>query len=162
MRTERDTYVEDTLRGIEQSVLHEVRIRPGWRTTASVAATTLGLAAVCRWWSAGAAAAEAHGGGAVVSATTAIFLLAALVTTVAVRLPRFRWCCAAACTSWFASVTGMAALWWHRTAPAPDSLVWTLICALAVVVLTATWLAVVLTPLEESQPDMAAKRNVDR
>ncbi|SHT14630.1 Uncharacterised protein [Mycobacteroides abscessus subsp. abscessus] len=35
---------------------------------------------------------------------------------------------------------------------------WTLLAALASVTLTVTWLATILTPLEDSQPDMRADR----
>lgn len=157
MRTGRDAYIENTLRGIERRVLQEIKIARVWRITATVAASVLAVAAVARWWSAGAAHPVAHGGGGVLPATTVVLLLAALISAVALRKRRFRWCCAAVFISWLGSVTGVAGLWWHRTAPAPDPLLWTLLATIAVVVLTVTWLVVVLTPLERSQPDMRAR-----
>jgi len=40
-------------------------------------------------------------------------------------------------------------------------MIWTLICAIAVGVLTLTWLLVVLTPIERSHPDMRARYTVE-
>lgn len=71
---------------------------------------------------------------------------------------RFRWCCGAAYTAALSTVTSLAALWWHQTAVGSDPLVWTLLAAFASVTLTVTWLATILTPLEDSQPDMRADR----
>jgi hypothetical protein len=149
-----DAYIENTLRGIERRVLQEIKITRAWRIAATWAVGVLAVAAVARWWSAGAIHPVAHGGGAVLPATTAVLLLAAFLSAVALRKRRFRWCCAAVIICWVGSVTGMAALWWHRTTPAPDPLVWTVLCTVAVVVLTVTWLVVLLTPVERSQPDM--------
>lgn len=162
MRSGSDTHVEDTLRAIERAVLHDIRISPRWRATATAAAAVMAGAAAIRWWSNDAAHPAGHGSAVVVPVTTGIFLLAALMSMVALRTRVFRWCGAAAFTSALAAVSGLGALWWQQTGQTPDPLVWTLLCTAAVVVLTVTWLAVVLTPLEWSQPDMRAHYTASR
>ncbi|MFO7163941.1 MAG: hypothetical protein DIU75_011385 [Mycolicibacterium hassiacum] len=161
MRSRPDSYVEDTLRSIEQRVLQEIRIAAPHRITAMAAAATLAVAAAGRWWSAGGLHPVAHGAAGVLPVTTGLLLLAVVISALALRAQRFRWCCAAVFSSWLGSVAAVAGLWWHRTTPAPDPMIWTLICAIAVGVLTLTWLLVVLTPIERSHPDMRARYTVE-
>jgi hypothetical protein len=50
-------------------------------------------------------------------------------------------------------------VWWHQTAPprsSPRPSAWMVIGVLAATVLTLTWLGVILTPSERSQPEMRA------
>ena len=49
---------------------------------------------------------------------------------------------------------GIGAFWWVRTGRPDAPLTWLLLADIAVVVLTALWLAVIVTPIERSQPDM--------
>ena len=88
-----------------------------------------------------------------------LFVLAAAASTVAVSLRLFRWCCAAAYVSGIGTVVGWAMVWWHRTAPpgtVPRPCAWMVIGVVAVTALAVTWLGVILTPSERSQPDMRA------
>ncbi|NGX07901.1 hypothetical protein BKG76_22560 [Mycobacteroides franklinii] len=159
MRTQRpDVGLEDTLRAIERGVLEDVWMSRPRRWTALLAATVLGVAAVSRWSNLGAHARPSLHVDAVVPGTSIMFLVACVVSLVALRRRRFRWCCAAAYAAALSTVISLAALWWHQTAGGSDPLVWTLMAALAAATLTVTWLATILTPLEDSQPDMRADR----
>ncbi|MGV0579131.1 hypothetical protein ABQE57_10205 [Mycolicibacterium elephantis] len=161
MKTRRDTRVQRTLRAIERAVLNEVTISPAWRRAATVAAPTLAVAAVIRWWSIGVYHPGVHGAVGV-DVSTVIFLVAMLMSLTAVRTAQFRWCFAAAFTSGIATVTGAGAVWWHQTTAAAGSMVWAVISAVSAAVLTACWLAVALTPLDRSQPDMRAHQIASR
>jgi peptidoglycan/LPS O-acetylase OafA/YrhL len=158
VRTQRhdDVGLEDTLRAIERGVLEDVWMSRPRRWTALVAAIVLGVAAASRWSNLGAQASPSLHVDAVVPGTSIMFLVACLVSLVALRRRHFRWCCAAAYTAALSAVTSLAALWWHQTADGSDPLMWTLLAALASSTLTVTWLATILTPLEDSQPDMRA------
>ncbi|ALR11818.1 hypothetical protein MYCSP_10570 [Mycobacteroides saopaulense] len=159
MKTQRhDVGFEDTLRAIERGVLEDVWMSRPRQWTALLAALVLGVAAVSRWSNLGAHDSPSLHVDAVVPATSTMFLVACMVSLVALRRRRFRWCCAAAYTAALGTVTSLAALWWHQTADGSDPLVWTLLAALALATLTMTWLATILTPLEDSQPDMRAER----
>lgn len=159
MRTQRhDEGIEDTLRAIELQVLEDVWMSPSRRRFVLAVTLVLGMAAVGRWSNLGAHASPTLHVDAVAPATAAMFLLACLISAVALRRRYFRWCCAAAYTAALSTVTGLAALWWHQTADGSDPLVWTLIAVLASATLAITWLATILTPLEDSQPDMRADR----
>ncbi|WP_078292403.1 hypothetical protein [Mycobacterium sp. D16R24] len=157
MKTQRqDVGLEDTLRAIERGVLEDVWMSRPRRWTALVAAIVLGLAAASRWSNLGAHVSPSLHVDAVVPGTSIMFLAACVVSLIALRRRHFRWCCAAAYTAALGAVTSLAALWWHQTADGSDPLVWTLLAALAAATLTVTWLATILTPLEDSQPDMRA------
>ncbi|MCV7220986.1 hypothetical protein [Mycolicibacterium elephantis] len=144
------TQVERALRDIEHRVLEEVWISGTRRVAAAVAATALGIAAVLHWWGTNAAEHPA----VIPHVTTVILLLAWMVSVLALCMRRFRWCCAAVCTSWVSTVTSVGALWWRQTAQASYPLVWITVGCLAAVVLTTVWFGVILTPLDRSQPDM--------
>ncbi|MGD9517797.1 hypothetical protein [Mycolicibacterium sp.] len=53
-----------------------------------------------------------------------------------------------------ASVLGIGAFWWVRTGRPDAPLTWLILADIAVVLLTAHWLTVIVTPIERSQPDM--------
>lgn len=159
MRTQRqDVGFEETLRAIERGVLEDVWMSRPRHWAALLAAVALGVAALGRWSNLGAHASPSLHVDAVVPATSVMFLVACAVSLIALRRRRFRWCCAAAYTAALSTVTSLAALWWHQTAVGSDPLVWTLLAALSSATLTLTWLATILAPLEDSQPDMRAER----
>lgn len=150
-----DIHIDAVLRKISRRVLEDVWI--GIRVRAflvAVVATLVGTAIVgwlqlaardtTSWISCGA---------------VALFGLAASASSLAVGLRRFRWCCAAAYISGMATVVGWGMVWWYRTAPPGRSMgtsAWMVLGVLAATVLTLTWLGVILTPSERSQPDMRA------
>ncbi|MUM17600.1 hypothetical protein FZI91_15630 [Mycobacterium sp. CBMA271] len=146
--------IEDTLRAIELQVLEDVWMSPARRRTALAATVVLGVAAVGRWSNLGAHANPTLHVDAVVPGTAIMFLVACVVSAVALRRRYFRWCCAAAYTAALSTVISLAALWWHQTADGSDPVAWTLAASLAAITLTITWLATILTPLEDSQPEM--------
>lgn len=159
MRTRaRQEPVERTLRTIEQQVLEEVWIGRKARVAATVATAALGTAAIGRWWNSGASTLPMLHGDTVVQVTTVVFLTACAMSLLALRMKHFRWCCAAAYTSALSTVLGVGALWWHQTARSSDRLHWILLAAAAAALLTATWIVVILTPLDRSQPDMRTRR----
>lgn len=159
VKTQRhDVGLEDTLRAIERGVLEDVWMSRPRRWSVLLASLLLGVAAVSRWSNLGAHASPSLHVDAVVPGTSIMFLAACMFSLIALRRRRFRWCCGAAYTAALSTVTSLAALWWHQTAVGSDPLVWTLLAALASVTLTVTWLATILTPLEDSQPDMRADR----
>lgn len=85
------------------------------------------------------------------------FTLAAILSAAAIGLRRFRWCCAAAYVTAIATVLGFGTVWWHQTAPPGRSAGptgWMVVGVLACATLTVTWLTVILTPLDRSQPDL--------
>jgi hypothetical protein len=87
----------------------------------------------------------------------AMSLLTAAVSTLAVLIRRFRWCCAAAYAGGLSTVTGVGVVWWHQSAPPTQThgpVAWMVIGVLCSAWLTATWLTVIVTPLGRSQPDI--------
>jgi hypothetical protein len=60
-----------------------------------------------------------------------------------------------------AAVIGIGAFWWVRTARTGTGLSWLVVADVATVTLTLGWLAVIVTPIERSQPDMR-ERLADR
>jgi hypothetical protein len=155
VKTQRqDVGLEDTLRAIERGVLEDVWMSRSRRWTALLATIILGVAAASRWSNLGAQVSPTLHVDAVVPGTSIMFLAACVISLIALRRGHFRWCCAAAYTAALSTVTSLAALWWHQTADGSDPLVWTLLAALAAATLTVIWLATILTPLEDSQPDM--------
>jgi hypothetical protein len=53
-----------------------------------------------------------------------------------------------------AAVIGIGVFWWVRTGQAEIGLLWLIVADLVAVTLTVGWMAVILTPIEHSQPDM--------
>lgn len=157
MPTADDAHIEGMLRKIGRRVLEDVWISGRVRAIAAVAAATLTAATVLGGLSLAATAAAAARTSWLSCIATALFGLTASVSAVAVCRPRFRWCCAAAYAGTVATIAGLGMVWWHRTAPPGSSAglsPWMVTGVLAAIVLSLTWLSVILTPSERSQPDM--------
>ncbi|OJZ67872.1 hypothetical protein [Mycolicibacterium diernhoferi] len=141
----RDQSIEATLKQIEHRVLEELHLplwarRVAW--TASVVLIMTGITA----WVVGAGlplAASALGTGAAIS------------SVVALRRRRFRWCVAAAYLAGLSTVAGVGAFWWSRTSSAgPVLAISTGASVVAAAALTAVWVSVAITPVNDSHPDM--------
>lgn len=137
--------VERMLDDIEHRVLEEVwlgrrRSVTGWALVGSVFATVM-------LWRIDAA-------GHVPTVATVILSTAASASGLALARRRYRWCCVAAYSCGLASVFGIGAFWWVRTGRPNAPLTWLMLADIAILVLTALWLAVIVTPIERSQPDM--------
>lgn len=137
--------VERMLDDIEHRVLEEVwlgrrRSATGWTLVGTLSAT------VMLW--------RIDATGHVPTVAAVMLLLASGASGLALTRRRYRWCCVAACSCGLASVFGIGAFWWVRTGRLDAPLTWLAIADIAVVLLTAQWLAVIVTPIERSQPDM--------
>lgn len=153
--TRSDTHIDAVLRKISHRVLEDVWMSARVRALLAALAVTLIGAAVTGWLGLAGQAATSW----ISYAAIVLFGLAASASSLAVGLRRFRWCCAAAYLSGLATVAGWAMVWWHRTAPSgtvPRPCGWMVIGVVAVTALAVTWLGVILTPAERSQPDMRA------
>jgi hypothetical protein len=159
MPTSSESHIEATLRKIGRRVLEEVWISGRLRAVAATAVAVL-VAVTIIGLTSPATEFNAHARMSWLSCiATAFFGLAALVSSLAVCRPRFRWCCAAAYISAIATIVGLGMVWWHRTAPpgsSPGLSAWMVTGVFAAAVLSLTWLGVILTPSERSQPDMRA------
>lgn len=152
-----DTQIESVLRQIGRRVLDDVWIGGRVRAVTFGAVATLAGAALNGWLGTAARATAQMPTGWISHVAIGLFTLTAALSSVAVRLRRFRWCCAAAYIGGIATVAGLGMVWWHQTAPPGRSAgpaAWMVIGVLACVTLTVTWLGVILTPLERSQPDI--------
>lgn len=144
----RDKSIEATLNRIEHRVLDEVHLpsracRVGW-----VAATVVIATAITTW-------AVGHDGGAVPLVASGLGAGTAICSAVSLRRRRFRWVVAAAYLSGLSTVAGVGAFWWSQTSSAVSTLaVSTGLSAVATAALTAVWVAVAMTPVKDSQPDM--------
>ena len=137
--------VERMLDDTEHRVLEEVwlgrrRSVTGWALIASLVVT------VTLW--------RIDATGRVPTTATVMLSTASVISGLALTLRRYRWCCAAAYSCGLASVLGIGAFWWVRTGRPDAPLTWLTLADLAVVLLTALWLAVIVTPVERSQPEM--------
>jgi hypothetical protein len=148
----RDDDVDVMLRRIGQRVLEDVWISRRATVFTLVAATLLGGAASRGWLT------DVHSIW-MSRVAIAMFMLTSLLSSVALWRRRFRWCCAAAYTGGLSTIAGLGMVWWHQTAPAalsPGPSAWMTIGVLCAAALTATWLRMILAPLEQSQPDIRA------
>ncbi|ART71528.1 hypothetical protein BTO20_25915 [Mycobacterium dioxanotrophicus] len=139
----------DTLRTIEGRVLDEVWMGR-WRFAAGVLAVLVLVVGAVTWW----CVAESGAAHSVPMVGLVMFALAGAASSVALARRRYRWCCAAAYLSGLATVVGVGALWWLRTGHHATGLGWLVAADLAVMALAGHWLALVFTPIEQSQPDM--------
>ncbi len=156
MSTGSDTHLAAMLNKIGRRVLEDVWLGRRVRAVAALAVAALTAATVVGCLSLAAAQARTSWLSWV---ATGLFGLTAAVSALAVCRPRFRWCCAAAYVGVVATIAGLGMLWWHRTAPhgfAAGISAWMVTGVLAAAVLSLTWLGVILTPSECSQPDMRA------
>ncbi|GAY16699.1 hypothetical protein MSZK_34250 [Mycobacterium sp. shizuoka-1] len=142
------------LRQIWRRVLDEVWMsRPARLVTLAVAAGSVGAATT--GWAEISDAPAARIPICLVAA--AMSLLAAAASVIAVTVRHFRWCWVAGAVSGLATVTGVGVIWWHQSAPPGQTqgpTAWMVIAALCAAWLTATWIRVITTPLERSQPDL--------
>lgn len=141
----RDQSLEAALKQIEHRVLDDVHL-PAWaRRVAWVAAAVLIVAGVTTW---------AVGGGLPL-ATSAVGVGAAVCSIVTLRRRRFRWCVASAYLSGLSTAAGVGAYWWCQTSSAVAILTVSAgVSAVAAAALTAVWVAVAITPVKDSHPDM--------
>ncbi len=150
MKDRRNDEPERMLRAIENHVMEEVWIGRV-RRAAGVAVTLALVGTATVWWE---GRGSPHVGNDVVTVTVAVFLLASTVSGLALALRRYRWCCAAAYCCGLAAVIGIGAFWWLWTGRTGMGLSWLVLADLAAVALTLGWLAVIVTPIERSQPDI--------
>lgn len=157
MATDCQTDLDSALRQISRRVLEDVWISGRVRAFTLGAIATLGGGILCGWLdSIPNTAAQIHTAW-ISQVTIGSFTLAAVLSSAAIGLRRFRWCCAAAYFTGIATVLGVGTVWWHQTAPPERSAgtaAWMFVGVLACATLAATWLLVILTPLERSQPDL--------
>jgi hypothetical protein len=98
-----------------------------------------------------------HAANIVSGVAVGALLVASAVSALALRLRLFRWCCTAAYCGGLAAVIGIGVVWWVRTGQAGIALLWLVVADLATVTLTVGWFAVIVTPIECSQPDMRSR-----
>jgi hypothetical protein len=144
------------LKAIESRVLEEVSIGRFWRTTGGVLAVALAATALV-WWIEAMGQESPHGANRIPTATVALALVTSTISALALRLRRYRWCCAAAYCCGLAAVIGIGAFWWVRTGHVGIGLSWLVLADLAAVSLTLGWVAVIVIPIERSQPDMSRR-----
>jgi len=142
-----------TLQKIENQVLEEVSITRAWRAIGTALAIALAVLASA-WWLGVAGQVSPQPPNLVPTVAVVALGGASAVSTLALRLRRYRWCCAAAYCCGLAAVIGIGAFWWVRTGQTGIGLLWLVFGDLVTVTLTLGWLAVIVTPIERSQPDM--------
>ncbi len=145
---QRDRSLEAALRQIEHRVLEDVHL-PVWaRRVAWVAVLVLVACGITTW-------VVGHDVGTVPLAASVLGAGAAVCSVVTLRRRRFRWCAAAAYLSGLSTVAGVGAYWWCQTSSAgPILAISSGVSAVAAATLTAVWVAVAITPVEDSHPDM--------
>lgn len=94
------------LRTIENRVLEDVSIRRAWRVAGVALATALAAMASV-WWLEAMGQASQHGASRVPTVAVVAFGGASVVSALALRLRRYRWCCAAAYCCGLAAVIGI-------------------------------------------------------
>nr|WP_244880842.1 hypothetical protein [Mycolicibacterium gilvum] len=141
----RDLSIEATLKQIEHRVLDDVELPPWARSVAWAATVVLAMTVLVAW---------GVGRGVPVIASV-LGAGAAVCSFVTLRRRRFRWCVAAACLSGVSTAAGVGAFWWSHTGSAGSILTTsTGVAAVAAATLTAVWVAVAITPVKDSHPDM--------
>ena len=141
----RDQSIEATLKQIEHRVLDDVYLPPWARRVAWAGTTVLFITVFAAWII----------GGAVPVIASVLGAGAAICSVVTLRGRRFRWCVAAAYLSGLSTAAGVGAFWWCQTSSAVAALtISTGVSAVAAAALTAVWVAVAITPVRDSQPDM--------
>jgi ABC-type Fe3+-siderophore transport system permease subunit len=151
--------LERTLAGIEARVLGEVWM--GRRQTCGYGLLTGSLlGATGMWcWKTIAAAESTQWSGRIPVITMIVLAASGLASTIALSTRTFRGCCAAAYCCGLAAVGGIGAFWWLRTGRVGVTSGWLIIADVVGVLLTMCWLAVVVRPIERSQPEMRLRRN---
>lgn len=146
-----------TLQRIESRVLEEVLIGRAWCAAGVALAVALaGMASA--WWLESTGHQSPHDANRVPTIAVLALVGASAVSARALRLRRYRWCCAAAYCCGLAAVIGIGTFWWVRTGSTQMGLSLLVPADLVTVTLTLGWLAVIVTPIERSQPDMREAR----
>ena len=152
-----DQDIEAMLRRIGRRVLDDVWISRRVRVLAGVLVAATAGAAAFGWADAYQRYLSATPGVAFCAVALALFTWTTLLSSIALLRSRFRWCTAAAYGAGLGTVAGLGVVWWHQTTPntqCPGPCIWMVAGVLCSVALTITWLRVILTPLEKSQPDI--------
>jgi hypothetical protein len=149
--------VERMLQDIEHRVLEDVWLGRGRSAAGCALVAVLGTAVVA-WW----IDAVGFASNRMPTVAAAVLLLASGASGVALAVRRYRWCCAATYCCGLASVIGIGAFWWLRTGRSGAPMTWLVLADIAAVVLAIFWLAVIITPIERSQPDMRTPRVFER
>ncbi|WP_099020421.1 hypothetical protein [Mycolicibacterium palauense] len=144
------------LRDIEQRVLEDIHVGAVQRIAGLAVAALLVAAAAALWLVTPDRSDPSQSGRGIAAITAALFTLAGLTTATALLRRRFRWSCAAVYVCGIAAVAGGGSFWWHHTGPMTVAGWWAAAGWLAATVLTVGWLRLVLTPIDDSQPDMRA------
>lgn len=150
--------LERTLRGVEDRVLQEIWF--GVVRAGAMGALCLWVVATSAlWWVDFNEHPPPHITARVSGATLVVLGIASVTSVEALGVRRFRWCCAAAYCCRLASVIGIGAFWWLRTGPSRVTSTWLVAADVAMVMLCACWLALIITPVERSHPDMRIARS---
>lgn len=157
VHTGNDGDLEAMLRRIERHVLDDVWIGRGRARLTAATVSILAAAAVFGWADVRARAVAHTPGIVICSVALTLFSATALLSSVALRRSRFRWCTLAAYGGGLGTAVGLGVVWWHQTTPHAECrgpAAWMVAGVLSSVVLTALWLRAILTPLTRSQPDL--------
>lgn len=152
-----DHDVEAMLRRIGRRVLDDVCISRRVRVFTGTVVAVLAGAAVFGWADVGDRSATETPGIAICAVALTFFTMTTALSSIALLRCRFRWCTAAAYGGGLGTVVGLGVVWWHQTTPntqCPGPCAWMVVGVLCSAALTLTWLRVILTPLERSQPDI--------
>jgi hypothetical protein len=141
------------LQRIEIRVLEQMWIGGARRVVGGALAVAVAAAAPA-WWLQATAHQSLRVAIALPAVTAALFMLAAASSVVALFVRSFRWCYIAAYCCGLAAAIGIGAFWWVRTGNAAIGVTWLVLADVATVILCVGWLALILTPIERSQPDM--------
>jgi hypothetical protein len=156
-----DHDIEAMLRRIGRRVLDDVWISGQVRVFAWAVVGVLAGASVFGWADVGDRSATATPGIAICAVALTFFTITTVASSITLLRSRFRWCTAAAYGGGLGTVAGLGLVWWHQTTPStqcPGPCVWMVVGALCSAALTVTWLRVILTPIEWSQPDIRLAR----
>ncbi|WP_155943045.1 hypothetical protein [Mycobacterium sp. 141] len=139
----------NTLREIESSVLERVWLGSRRLVVGAALAATLAGASLM-WW----CGRPVPGSSGVPAVSAAMFVVASATSAILLVRRRYRWCCAALYCSGLATVIGIGAFWWLRTGRHSAGLGWLVLADVVAMALALCWATVVVTPIEQSQPDM--------
>ncbi|MFN8032067.1 MAG: hypothetical protein U0Q47_02085 [Mycobacterium sp.] len=155
--TSNDHDIEAMLRRIGRRVFDDVWISRRVRVFAGVLVAVLAGAAVFGWADTHQRHVTATPGVAVCAVALMFFTMTSVLSSIALLRSCFRWCTAAAYGSGLGTVAGLGVVWWHQTTPntqCPGPCGWMVVGVLCSAALVLTWLRLILTPLEKSQPDI--------
>lgn len=152
-----DHDLEAMFRRIGRHVLDDIWISRRVRVFTGAVCATLAGAAVFGWADVSDRSVTAAPGIAICAVALTFFKMTTILSSIALLRCRFRWCTAAAYGGGLGMVVGVGVVWWHQTTPNTQCrgpCAWMMVGALCSLALTVTWLRVILTPIERSQPDI--------